>query len=83
MLEMWIAIGSIVICCILGISLAHFNLKLLAATKQERLEARRAYKKEYNKRLAKFYGITLREDIPHKSTDADSNDPDATCSRDQ
>lgn len=54
---MIIAIGSIILLWLLGVSLAMYNLKVLKETKQERLEQRRAYKKEKNERLRKFYGL--------------------------
>lgn len=46
----------------MGLLLARHNLKVLKETKQERLEARRAFKKKKNQALAKYYGIKLRED---------------------
>ncbi len=42
---------------ILGFSLAMYNLKVLKETKQERLEARKSYKKVKNERLRRFYGL--------------------------
>jgi hypothetical protein len=58
----WLSIGCLALAIIFGIALTNHNLKMLRENKQERLEARRAYKKRKNRALAKFYGITLRED---------------------
>jgi len=54
---MFLAIGSIAILWVMGFILAMANLKVLRETKQERLEVRKAYKKEKNERLRKFYGL--------------------------
>lgn len=51
------AVIALGIAWVLGFSLAMHNLKVLKETKQERLEARRAYKKVKNERLRKFYGL--------------------------
>lgn len=54
---MILAISSIALLWLLGLSLAMYNLKVLKATKRERLEQRRAYKKIKNERLRKMYGL--------------------------
>lgn len=59
-MDFYIAITCIVLTIILGIRLSLYNLKILRETRQERLIARRAFKKAYNERLRIFYGIPKR-----------------------
>lgn len=56
-MEFYVAIGSLALLWLAGFALAMGNLQVLKATKQERLEARRAEKKIKNERLRKFYGL--------------------------
>lgn len=56
-MEFYIAIGSLAVLWLMGFTLAMGNLQVLKATKQERLEARRAEKKIKNERLRRFYGL--------------------------
>lgn len=42
---------------LMGVALARRNLRVLRETKQERLEARRAFKKKKNEALRKYYGL--------------------------
>jgi len=59
----WVVpVGALVLGWIMGLLLARHNLKILRETKQERLEARRAFKKKKNRALAKYYGIKLPDD---------------------
>jgi hypothetical protein len=58
---MYLVLSCLLITIILGISLARHNLKVLRETKEERLEARRRYKKIKNERLRKALGIPKRE----------------------
>lgn len=64
---MWIAFGCLFITIILGISLARHNLKVLRETKQERLEARRRYKKIKNERLRIALGLPKKENKEEKN----------------
>jgi len=50
-------IGCLIAAFILYTWLTWTNLQNLIATKQERLEARRAYKKIKNEKLRRFYGL--------------------------
>lgn len=56
-MEFYVAIGSLAVLWLMGFALAMGNLQVLRATKQERLEARRAEKKIKNDRLRRFYGL--------------------------
>ncbi len=58
MIDAVIAISCLCIAAALGISLAYTNLKDEGRRERD-LIARRAYKREKNRRLAKFYGIDL------------------------
>ncbi len=56
MSEMVIALSCLGVAIILGISVAVHNVRDTARIERN-LEARREFKKEKNRRLAKFYGI--------------------------
>lgn len=54
---MIIAMGSLALAYVLGISLAVYNLKVSREGKAERMAAYRIYKKEKNIKLAKALGV--------------------------
>jgi hypothetical protein len=56
-MDFYVAIGSLVVLWLAGFAFAMGNLQVLKATKQERLEMRRAEKKIKNDRLRRFYGL--------------------------
>lgn len=60
--DFFVAIGSLFLVTCLGIWLAIQNYKELIRTKEWRISARRAFKKEKNKRLARALGIKLKDD---------------------
>ncbi len=58
--DFYIAMGCLLGAIILGLSLAYTNAN--DTERQERnLEARRAYKKEKNERLRRFYGLDKKD----------------------
>lgn len=57
----FIAIGAIVLAFSLYTWLTIINYKELIRTKPDRIKARRIYKKEKNRKLAKAFGITLKD----------------------
>jgi hypothetical protein len=72
-----LAVGSLVLAWLLGLSLARQNLKMLAKTRPERVAARRREKRIKNIKLAMFYGIDYRppplEEISSKEDKSSQN----------
>lgn len=60
--DFFMAIGSLFLVTCLGIWLTIQNYRELIRTKDWRIKARSAFKKEKNKRLARALGIKLKED---------------------
>lgn len=57
MMDAVIGIGSLVLAVLLGLWLAYQNHKELERTREERVAARRAYKKIKNEKMRIFYGL--------------------------
>jgi hypothetical protein len=53
-IDMYIAMGSLIVATILGILLTIHNYKALKAIKPQRLAARRAFKRRKNAELKKY-----------------------------